>query len=100
MGSSRRLAGLAAFAAAAATAALAQAPVAAAESCTYDPATREVTATITPGSAATLKLVAGEVWFGFVPVACGGATPANTETVRVNGTAGSTERLVVDYSGG
>ena len=84
----------------AAVGALAQAPAAAAESCTYEAATGRVTATITPGSAATMKMVAGELWFGFVPVPCGGATSGNFIAPMILGAGGSTERLVLDYSGG
>ena len=42
---------------------------AAAESCAYNPATKAVTATITPGSQATLKInAAGTLLFGNVPI--------------------------------
>lgn len=96
----RRAACLLAAFAAAAGAALVHSATAAAESCAYDAATRVVTASITPGSAATVRVVGGEIWFGFAPVACGGATTANTDRVSVNGSAGSTERVVFDHAGG
>jgi Ca2+-binding RTX toxin-like protein len=72
---------------------------AAAESCAYDPGTKSVTATITPGSQATLKLNAGgQLLFGLVPVPCAGATATNTDSVSVAGSAGTTERLTLDQS--
>ena len=72
----------------------------AAESCTYDPATKAITAEINAGSAATLKLVAGEVWFGFTPAPCGAATSTNTDSISIAGSAGSNETLVLDERGG
>ena len=87
----------AAFAVAAAPASAAQAQ---AESCTYDPSTLTLTATIASGSAASLTVVGGQLWFGFVPAACGDATTVNTNSIAVSGEVGSTERLVLDLSGG
>jgi hypothetical protein len=72
----------------------------AAESCTYDPGTKAVTASIDAGSAATLKLVAGEIWFGFSPAPCGTATSANTDSIAIAGASGSNETLVLDERGG
>jgi Ca2+-binding RTX toxin-like protein len=74
---------------------------AAAESCTYDPATRVVTATITPGSEATLKVApTGELLFGLAPAPCGAATTVNTNSIQVSGAAGSVETLTIDESEG
>jgi Ca2+-binding RTX toxin-like protein len=72
---------------------------AAAESCAYDPGTKSVTAAITPGSQATLKInAAGQLLFGLVPAPCAGATATNTDSVSVAGSAGTTERLTLDQS--
>lgn len=70
------------------------------ESCTYDPATKSVSAAIADGSSATLKVENGELWFGLVPSACGVATTANTDSISVTGSAGTTETLVLDHRGG
>ncbi len=84
--------GIAAFAASA---------PAAAESCLYDPGTRVVTASITAGSQATLRVGAtGELLFGLLPSPCGVATTTNTDTVQIAGTVGTTERLTLDTGGG
>ena len=70
---------------------------AAVESCSYDPVTKRITAEITSGSQATLKVKSsGELWFGLTPAACGGATTTNTDLIVVNSTAGTTEKLTVD----
>jgi Ca2+-binding RTX toxin-like protein len=79
---------------------LIQAAVAAAESCSYDPATKTVTGAIDAGSAATLVVSGGELWFGFSAAPCGGATTTNTYTIAIAGAPGSNERLVVDLGGG
>jgi hypothetical protein len=72
---------------------------AAAETCAYNPATNAVTATITPGSQATLKIDAGgQLLFGTVPAPCAGATATNTDSVSVAGAVGTTERLTLDQS--
>jgi Ca2+-binding RTX toxin-like protein len=72
---------------------------AAVESCAYNPTTKAVTATITTGGSATLKVnAAGQLLFGQVPVACGGATSANTDSVSVSGSTGSNETLTLDMS--
>jgi glucose/arabinose dehydrogenase/Ca2+-binding RTX toxin-like protein len=66
--------------------------------CTYSAAERRATAVIPAGATGTLAVVGSEI--RFADVACGAATTANTDTVAVNGSAGSTERLVVDQSQG
>jgi Ca2+-binding RTX toxin-like protein len=71
-----------------------------AESCVYDESTKAVMADITPGSSATLTVVGGELWFGFSPLPCGGATTTNTNSISIAGAAGSAERLVLDQAGG
>jgi Ca2+-binding RTX toxin-like protein len=68
--------------------------------CRYDNATKAVTAYILPGSAATLKLVGNEIWFGFTPEPCGGATATNTDSISITGAAGASETLVLDERGG
>ena len=74
---------------------------AAVESCSYDAGTKRITAEVSSGSQATLKVKAsGELWFGLVPSACGGATTTNTDLITVNGTAGTVETLSVDMSEG
>jgi Ca2+-binding RTX toxin-like protein len=70
------------------------------ESCSYDPAQKEVVAAIGPGGEATLQVVGGEIWFGSVPEACGAATNTNTDLIRVAAQAGSSERLVLDQRTG
>jgi hypothetical protein len=59
-----------------------------------------VTAEITLGASATLKVVGGELWFGLSPTRCGGATTSNTDTINIAGGAGSIERLVLDQRTG
>jgi Ca2+-binding RTX toxin-like protein len=72
---------------------------AAAESCAYNPATKAVTATITAGSQATLKVTTGgQLLFGAVPAPCAGATATNTDSVSVAGAVGTIERLTLDQS--
>jgi Ca2+-binding RTX toxin-like protein len=74
---------------------------AAVESCAYDPGSKQITAEITSGSQATVKVKSsGELWFGLVPAACGGATTTNTDLIVVNGSAGTVEKLTVDMSEG
>jgi Ca2+-binding RTX toxin-like protein len=92
---------------AAATAALlaaltASAPAGAAiESCAYDAGTKTINASVTSGSTATLKVMpSGELRFGLVPAACGGATTTNTDTVVVTGSVGTSEGFTVDQSEG
>jgi hypothetical protein len=59
-----------------------------------------VTATVATGGEATLKLVGGAIHFGATPVACGAATNLNTNSIVLNGSAGSNERVVLDHTGG
>lgn len=73
---------------------------AAVESCTYDAGTRVVTATVASGGDATLKVVGGALHFGATPVACGAATTTNTNSIVINGSTGSNERVVLDHTGG
>ena len=68
--------------------------------CTYNAATKSVTAAIPAGGTATLAVVGGAIHFGSTPTACGAATTANTDSITVNGGAGSVERLTVDQTGG
>jgi Ca2+-binding RTX toxin-like protein len=68
--------------------------------CTYNAATKSVTAGIPAGGTATLAVVGGAIHFGSTPTACGAATTANTDSITVNGAAGSVERLTVDQTGG
>jgi Ca2+-binding RTX toxin-like protein len=68
-----------------------------AESCTYTASSKTVTAAITPGHEATLKVTSdGAINFGAVPAPCDGATATNTDTINVTGGTASDERLVVD----
>ena len=71
-----------------------------ASGCAYDAATKTVSASIAPGQSGTLVVNAGSIQFGSTPVACGAATTANTDTITVNGGAGSVESLTIDQSGG
>ncbi len=72
---------------------------AAAETCSYDPATRSVTATIDPAGTATLEVAStGEIRFGSAPTACGAATATTTDTISIAGHAGTTETLTIDES--
>lgn len=74
---------------------------AAAETCAYDAGTRAVTASITAGSQATLRVgPSGELLFGLVPLACGAATTANTDSIAVSGGAATAERLTLDMQSG
>jgi Ca2+-binding RTX toxin-like protein len=68
--------------------------------CTYNSATRTVTAQVTAGADVALKVVGTEIWFGSPLAVCPDATTANTDTINVSGPAGSTERLTVDQTGG
>jgi Ca2+-binding RTX toxin-like protein len=98
----RRLSRLAAVFAALATFGLADAAAALAESCVYDGTAKSVTATISPGSTAALKVVGGELHFGPAASisACGAATTTNTDSISVTGASGSTEVLILDQRGG
>ncbi len=74
---------------------------AAVESCSYDAGTKRITAEVSTGSQATLKVKSsGQLWFGAAPSACGAATTTNTDLITVNGTAGASETLTVDMSEG
>jgi Ca2+-binding RTX toxin-like protein len=68
--------------------------------CSYDASTKAVTASIGTGSAATLVVAGGQIHFGTSPVSCGAATVTNTDSIVVNGVAGTAEHLTVDLSGG
>ena len=80
--------------------ALALPALARAESCVYDPGSATVSASITPGGAATLDVVSGVIRFGAVPAPCGAATTTNTDTISIVGNAGTTERLTFDQRTG
>ena len=71
-----------------------------AESCTYNPATASVSASITPGGSAVLDVAGGEIRFGAVPTPCGGATTTNTNSISIAGSAGTSERLTLDQRAG
>ncbi|MGH3038478.1 MAG: hypothetical protein ACRDLZ_03600, partial [Gaiellaceae bacterium] len=74
---------------------------AAVESCSYDAGTKRITAEVSTGSQATLKVKSsGALRFGAVPSACGAATTTNTDLITVNGTSGASETLAVDMSEG
>lgn len=71
-----------------------------AESCTYNPATASVSASITPGGSAVVDVVGGVIRFGAVPTSCGAATTTNTDSISIAGNAGTTERLTLDQRTG
>jgi Ca2+-binding RTX toxin-like protein len=73
---------------------------AAASSCLYDSGTKTVTATIDPGGSATLVVSGTELYFGAIPVACGGATTTNTNSISIAGSVGTNEVLTLDQRGG
>jgi Ca2+-binding RTX toxin-like protein len=68
--------------------------------CSYNAATKAVTAGLPVGGTATLSVVGGAIHFGATPTACGAATTANTDSITINGGAGSVESLTVDQTGG
>jgi Ca2+-binding RTX toxin-like protein len=69
--------------------------------CVFNAAAKSITATIPSGGQTSLRVgAAGEILFGAVPVACGAATTANTDTIQLNGTVGTTEKITLDLSGG
>ncbi|HSK14954.1 MAG TPA: calcium-binding protein [Gaiellaceae bacterium] len=71
------------------------------ESCAYDAGSKVVTATVTAGSEATLKVMAsGELWFGATPAPCGGATTTNTDSIEIAGNVGTREVLTLDQRDG
>lgn len=71
-----------------------------AESCTYNPATASVSASITPGGSAVVDVVGGVIRFGAVPTPCGAATTTNTNSISIAGAVGTTERLTFDQRTG
>ena len=72
-----------------------------AETCVYDAGTKAVTATIGSGpKAATLVVSGNQLMFGAVPAPCGAATATNTDSITINGEAGSNETLTLDHRGG
>ena len=71
-----------------------------AESCTYNPGTASVSASITPGSSAVLDVAGGVIRFGEVPTPCGGATTTNINSISIAGGAGTTEQLTLDERAG
>jgi Ca2+-binding RTX toxin-like protein len=76
-------------------------PAAAApEDCSYDAGTKAVTATVASGGQATLVVVGGALHFGATPAPCGAATTTNTDSITINGAAGSDEILTLDHRGG
>ena len=79
---------------------LAAPSLARAESCVYDPVSRSVSASITPGGDAVLDVAGGQIRFGAVPTPCGAATTTNTDSISIVGSAGSTERLTLDQRQG
>jgi Ca2+-binding RTX toxin-like protein len=64
----------------------------------YDSGTRVASVAMVAGSSSTLAVNAGAITFG--GVACDVATTSNTDTIVITGTAGTTETLVLDMSGG
>src|SRR5688572_20204090 len=77
---------------------LVQTGAARAESCSF--VSGKVTASITAGSEATLRVSGSEIWFGQVPAPCGGATTLNAASIEVLGAAGTVEQLIIDESTG
>ncbi len=71
-----------------------------AESCSFEGTTRALSLTMTPASTATLVVVNGEIWWGEVPQPCGAATVTNTDSISIQGAAGTTETLILDQRGG
>ncbi len=59
-----------------------------------------VSATIAPGTRATLRVSGGQIRFGAPAVPCGTATTSNTDEIVVEGPTDTRETLVVDLSGG
>jgi Ca2+-binding RTX toxin-like protein len=64
----------------------------------YDAVAKSVTAQLESGGAATLIVAGGEI--RFAGSACGAATTTNTDSIAVNGNAGTLEQLTIDQSGG
>jgi Ca2+-binding RTX toxin-like protein len=80
--------------------ALALPGLARAESCTFDPVSRSVSAAITPGGTAVLDTAGGQIRFGAVPIACGSASTTNTDSISIAGSAGTDEELTLDQRQG
>jgi Ca2+-binding RTX toxin-like protein len=80
--------------------ALALPGLARAESCTFDPVSRSVSAAITPGGKAVLDTAGGQIRFGAVPTPCGSATTANTDSISIAGSVGTNEELTLDQREG
>ena len=94
----RRLVRLLVVVGALSAAALGTASSAFAESCVYNPATKTVSAQMS--GVATLVVQGGAIAFGAVPAPCGAATTTNTDTIDVDGAAGTLDRLVIDQRTG
>jgi Ca2+-binding RTX toxin-like protein len=67
--------------------------------CSYDAASKTVTAQMTAGSQGTLQVVGGAIHFG-AGGACGAATTTNTDSITIVGGAGSQETVTIDQTGG
>ncbi|MGH3037172.1 MAG: calcium-binding protein [Gaiellaceae bacterium] len=80
--------------------ALALPGLARAESCAFDPVSKTVSATVTPGGTAVLDVAGGQIRFGAVPTPCGSATTANTDSISIAGSVGTTEQLTLDQREG
>lgn len=90
---------VAAMAAVAATAVLLAVPaLGAASSCVYDPVTKGVDAVVDPGGEAALRISGSDITFA--GSTCLGATTTNTDSISVTGSAGTSERLILDQRGG
>jgi Ca2+-binding RTX toxin-like protein len=69
--------------------------------CSYDPTSKTLTTTIPSGGLGRLSVSSGAIVFdNGTAQDCGGATLANVESIKVNGTVGTVERLTVDQSTG
>ena len=68
--------------------------------CTYDPTSKTATASLAPARPGRSSSSATQIRFGTLPAACGAATTANTDSIVVNGSAGSVETLTIDLDGG
>jgi Ca2+-binding RTX toxin-like protein len=69
--------------------------------CTFDAVAKALVAQVPAGGAATLKVVSGAIVLVTTsPQDCGGATTANTDSITIQGNAGTIEQLTLDQSGG
>ncbi len=68
--------------------------------CTYDAATKTVTASLAAGTGGSLVVSGGAIRFGSPAVACGAATTTNTDSITIAGQVGSAEGVAIDQSGG